>query len=158
MKCENCGKYEANYHYKSNINGKITEKHLCGECAAKLGAQDQVFGMDDMFEGFDSMFSDMFGGFFGRPAKRISPFGSFGFAMPTFVLPRFEIKAAEEPESATAVKEAPETGEKSGEDPEMKKRREVNMLRHQMKMAAKNEEYEKAAELRDKLRKLDNAE
>ena len=32
MKCERCGKNEATFYYKSSINGKVTELHLCPEC------------------------------------------------------------------------------------------------------------------------------
>ena len=37
MKCEHCGKNEVTFVYRSNINGKTDEKHLCGECAKELG-------------------------------------------------------------------------------------------------------------------------
>ena len=45
--------------------------------------------------------------------------------------------------------------EKAEVDPEIAKRREINALRHQMKMAARAEDFEKAAELRDKIRSLE---
>lgn len=35
MKCENCGKNEVTFVYQSNVNGQITEKHLCAECAER---------------------------------------------------------------------------------------------------------------------------
>ena len=37
MKCENCGNNEVTFVYRSNLNGKITEKHLCADCAAEQG-------------------------------------------------------------------------------------------------------------------------
>ena len=37
MKCQNCGKNEATFYYKSNINGRVMESHLCPECARQLG-------------------------------------------------------------------------------------------------------------------------
>ena len=37
MKCENCGKNEVTFVYQSNVNGQVTEKRLCAECAEKLG-------------------------------------------------------------------------------------------------------------------------
>ena len=33
MKCDRCGKNEATFYYKSNINGRVTETHLCPDCA-----------------------------------------------------------------------------------------------------------------------------
>ena len=37
MKCQNCGKNEANIRYTQIINGVKKEIALCSECAAKLG-------------------------------------------------------------------------------------------------------------------------
>ncbi len=37
MKCENCGRNEANFIYRSSINGRTEEHHLCQACAEKLG-------------------------------------------------------------------------------------------------------------------------
>jgi excinuclease UvrABC helicase subunit UvrB len=46
--------------------------------------------------------------------------------------------------------------EKSQEiDEEMKKRREVNALKEEMRIAAENDDFEKAAQLRDELKKLE---
>ena len=36
MKCTNCGKNNAVYHYCVQINGQTREAHLCPECAGKL--------------------------------------------------------------------------------------------------------------------------
>ena len=35
MKCDRCGKNEANVHMKNIINGKIIEYNICEECAKK---------------------------------------------------------------------------------------------------------------------------
>ena len=37
MKCQNCGKNEANFRYTQIINGVKKEIALCSDCAAKLG-------------------------------------------------------------------------------------------------------------------------
>ena len=42
MKCENCGKNEVTFVYQSNINGTVTEKHLCGHGAEELGYTRQM--------------------------------------------------------------------------------------------------------------------
>ncbi len=138
MKCERCGK-EANFYYRSNINGKITTMNLCSECADKSGAH---MGMMDMNSVFDDMFNDMYSMFGGM----LNPWR--GFSMPR---PRIHImlEPAEE-EKKTEVKTDQQI------DPEMSKRRELNALREQMTLAVQNEEFEKAAELRDKIRELDN--
>ena len=43
MKCENCGKNEVTFVYRSNINGRTEEHHLCQACAEKLGYTQKLF-------------------------------------------------------------------------------------------------------------------
>lgn len=49
MKCSRCGKNNANISYEQNINGEITNLHLCENCAKDLG----------IFNSFDDIFSPM---------------------------------------------------------------------------------------------------
>ncbi len=49
MKCSKCGKNDANISYEQNINGEITNLHLCEKCAKELG----------IFNSFDDIFSPM---------------------------------------------------------------------------------------------------
>ena len=44
MKCDRCGKNEATFHYKTNINGRVTEAHLCPDCARAMGVADATVG------------------------------------------------------------------------------------------------------------------
>lgn len=46
MLCENCNENEATIHYTEVINGVKSEHHICGECAAKLdlGGYGAMFG------------------------------------------------------------------------------------------------------------------
>lgn len=37
MKCQHCNQNEATTYFKQNINGKVTEMHLCEDCARELG-------------------------------------------------------------------------------------------------------------------------
>ena len=151
MKCENCKHNEATYHYRTNINGKVTEKHLCRECAEKAELSQ------GMFDSFDSMFDDMFGGvfgsFFGRRGM-LSPFGGFGGGLAQRIMPRIDLLIDDSP-AASAEAPAAAPAQESGVDPEMKKRRELNALRSQMDEAVKAEDFEKAAELRDKIHSLE---
>ena len=167
--CENCGKNEATFHYTSNINGNVTEKHLCSECAARLGYRD------NMFFDTDRVFENMLAGFFGR-RRAFSPFGSFGgfggfgfglptmtMALPRFALPRVEIIIDDGSGSREGENDSCSCGEKCADapekteqaaDPEAAKRRELNALNEQMKKYAEAEEFEKAAEIRDQIKKL----
>ena len=53
MLCEMCGKYPATTHFKSVINGKVTERHLCSHCAGEAGLTDISFSNI-----FSSMFNE----------------------------------------------------------------------------------------------------
>ncbi len=61
MKCENCGKNEANFVYRSSINGRTEEYHLCQACAEKLGYTQRFFEQRPSI--MDSFFGN--NGFFG---------------------------------------------------------------------------------------------
>ena len=92
MKCENCGKNEVTFMYQSNINGKITEKHLCSECAEKLGYTQKLAAHSQrMMQDFGNMFGgSLFGDFFtpvpslmGRMSRMLEdPFDDFFADMP----------------------------------------------------------------------------
>jgi len=61
MLCQHCNQKEATTHIKKNINGHKEEMHLCSECAAELGVMDE-FRMDTM----NDLFGDTFlGNFLG---------------------------------------------------------------------------------------------
>ncbi len=52
MKCDNCGKNNANVKYLRNINGVKEEMNLCEECSKKLGITDIGFNMPIDFSSF----------------------------------------------------------------------------------------------------------
>jgi len=153
MKCEKCGKNEANFYYRSNINGNVTERHLCSECAGEMEQENNEF--TSFFADTDRFFNSMFDGFFGGSLFGRSGLMGRSLAMP-MLFPQIQIRLDD---GSLRQNAAPaETGktETSAEtDPELAKRREVNMLRSQMQEAAAREDFEKAAELRDKLRALE---
>ncbi len=63
MLCQNCKKKEATTHIKRVINGEATQSHLCSACAQSLGYNnffdDFSFNLPSLFSGFfeDSMLS-----------------------------------------------------------------------------------------------------
>lgn len=74
MLCQACGKKEATFHYTSNENGKITEMHLCHDCAKKNGYYDESIGNFDPFNLFGSsekMFGELLGGMFGNDLQNL---------------------------------------------------------------------------------------
>ena len=62
MLCQKCNLKEANTYVKRIINGKVSEYHLCNECAEKMGYSNM------MSTGFKD-FSNLLGGLFGEPSN-----------------------------------------------------------------------------------------
>lgn len=58
MKCENCGKNEANVKYTQIINGEKKQMFLCQECSGKLGIDSNIHL--NMPINFSSFLSDFF--------------------------------------------------------------------------------------------------
>jgi len=158
MKCENCGKNEVTLIYRSNINGNITEKHLCSACAEQLGITSQLEKHSQrMMRGFDSMFGrSMFDDFF-------SPMPSLMSRMNRMLEDPFDDLFADMPAlcAAPAKQEEPPKQEDlvdQNEQSRFARMRRINELRLEMKKAARQEDFERAAQLRDELRKLEAEE
>ena len=145
MKCQNCGKNEATFYYKSNINGRVMESHLCPECARQLGlVQDMRRPMMSSFWDDDD--------FFPRPFRMLEPLlGGFGsrllteFPEPVDVTRQAQQAVAEAPEDALVDK---------AEQDRFSLQRQRNALQTQLRHAVEAEDFESAARLRDQLKAL----
>ena len=155
MKCENCGKNEVTFVYQSNINGKVTEKHLCSECAEKLGYTQKIAAHSQrMMQNFfgnsnfgNSFFDDFFSpvpSLMGRMLE--DPFDDFFADMPAL--------------GAAPAKQEEQKKEDDLVDREEQGRfaylRQMNALKMEMKKAVHQENFERAAELRDEIHKLES--
>ena len=152
MKCEKCNEKEANFFYTGTINGQTTQRHLCSECAAEEGL-DKAFGSFGRESFFGDFFDEPFGmldSFFGRR----SLFGGLMPAMRTLPRSLFAPAQTSEPAHGPAQEEA-ETKIPVDAGEEVKTGRELKALKHQLQEAVKAEDFEKAIELRDKIRKLE---
>lgn len=153
MKCENCGKNEVTFVYQSNVNGQITEKHLCSECAEKLGYTQKLaahsqrmmqnfFGgglLDDFFTPFPSLL--------GRMNRMLeSPFDDFFADMPALGAPAEARQEAQKPQETLLEQE---------EQNQISKTRQLNALRMEMQKAVREENFERAAELRDQIHSME---
>jgi len=149
MKCEKCNEREASFFYTATINGKTTQKHLCSRCAAEEGF-DKAFDF-----GHEDFFDDFFTEPFGLPVSFFPRRSFFGSMMPamTMTLPRFFFAPAET-EQAPATEESGSSIPKDAGE-EIRKRRELSALKHQLKEAVRTEDFEKAIELRDKIREME---
>ena len=152
MKCENCGKSEINFHYSSNVNGSVTETHLCADCAAKSGYEfGRLFDMNSLLNGFFPIISN--GAAQTTPISTTVTKITIGPTRKTQVhngLPAQQECAPGESCNAPVRENAPATV-----DAEMLKRRELNIMREQMRLAAEKDDFEKAAELRDQIREME---
>ncbi len=152
MKCENCGKNEVTFVYQSNVNGNVTEKHLCSECAEKLGYTQRLAAQSQrMMQGFDSLFEDFFTPFpslLGRRGMRMleSPFDDFFADMPALGAPAEAKQEAPKPQETLLEQE---------EQNQISRERRLNALRMEMGQAVAAENFERAAELRDQIRSLE---
>ena len=148
MKCEHCGKNEVTFIYQSNINGKVTEKHLCGQCAEELGYAKQLTARfhDRMNRGFlgGSLFEDFFSPTPSFGWMLENPFDDLFAEMPVLGVGKPQQSVQKE---ETLVEEAAQAG--------FARERQLNALRMEQKSAIAEENFERAAQLRDEIRKLE---
>ena len=146
MRCDRCGKNEATFYYKSNINGKVTQVHLCPQCAEELGYTDSFRSA--------GMTGGLFGDFFSRPFGMLEPFfNGFGSRMLTeFPEPVDVLGQARE--STPAAEEQGDLLPRDEQDA-LTKQRKRNALQTQLNLAVEAERFEEAAKLRDELKALE---
>lgn len=164
MKCQHCNHNEATTHIKKNVNGNVTEMHLCSDCARELGVMED-FSPESFFN--DTFFGNFLGA--GVPAMNIlsgidhceycgSTFndivknGRVGCAncygkfedrlQPTITKMHGNAKHIGKNVTYTEEKEA---------EPEIS---ELDKLKNDLKLAIKEQRFEDAAVLRDKIKEM----
>ena len=155
MKCENCGKNEVTFVYQSNINGKKTEQHLCHECAEKMGytrafaahnrAMMQSFFGGSLLDGFFSPMPSLL----GRNRWLTEDLFEDFFAD----MPALNAAPAQQREEPQEQKQNDLVD--SAEQKRFERIRQINALRLEMQHSVAEEEFERAAELRDRIRALE---
>ena len=148
MKCENCGKNEANFVYRSSINGRTEEHHLCQACAEKLGYTQRFFeqrhSIMDIFFGNNGFFGSM-PSLMGRMLD--SPFDDFFEDMPAIgAVPVQEIREEKKDDLMSGEEQS-----------RFSYLRQMNALKHAQKKAIHEEDFERAAQLREEIHKLEEA-
>jgi len=138
MKCEHCGKNEATFYCRSNVNGKVSEVHLCPDCAEALGYT----------QSFRRSFRPM--SFFGDDFFT-RPFALLDDLMESRLLTEFPAPV-EEKEPVSEEKKAALLSD--AECQELQKQRHRNALENQLKFAIEQEDFESAIKLRDELKTL----
>ena len=155
MKCEKCNEREASFFYTSTVNGRTTQRHLCEDCAREEGF-DQYVNFSP-----ESMFPDTWGGF-SRPFGLLDDFfGGGRSAASRITMPRLNFLIQDEDsEPQPEQNEGPYYEATFHEVPmdsdnDEKRRREIKALKSQLKSALRDENYEAAIVLRDKIRELE---
>jgi len=173
MNCENCGKNYANVKYTQIINGNKREMFLCNECSKELGIENFNISMDfssfleDFFAGFeqDGLFPQLFNlkeikckrcnssfedfintGRFGCEdcystfEERIDPLlrNIQGANIHVGRLGKIDDKIEKVVQSENIISNS-----------------EIDKLKQELRLAIKEEKYEEAAILRDKIKKLE---
>ena len=148
MKCQKCGSSEVSFHHAKNVNGCVTETHLCSKCAEESGYDiEKMFELGDIFEGMFSM--QGLGGFMPMAIPVLNASAMFPIKMHS-IPGRIDQGTSQGCEcGGSSAKQTNITI-----DEEMKMRRELNA---EMRAAVASEEFEKAAELRDKIKALESA-
>ena len=158
MKCQKCGENDAIFHYSSNINGSMTQAHLCKECAneARMG-MGGFGGFGNIGEGFaignipGGIFAIPLFGFGMMPAGSRQSMQEHRQPMGVSPLQPMEREPLSEMDESLAME-----GEEVDVDHAMEKRREINIIREQMNQAARENDFVKAASLRDQLKGMED--
>lgn len=155
MKCEHCGKNEVTFVFQSNVNGQVSEKHLCSECAEKLGYTQKLAAYSqrmtrNLFGG--GLFEDFFTpvpSLLGRMNRLLEdPFDDFFADMPALGAPAEARQQPQKPQETLLEQE---------EQNQISRTRQLNALRMEMQKAVQEENFERAAELRDQIHGMEQA-
>ena len=159
MECEKCGKH-ATYHLTAIEDGKSREAHLCEECARKAGVGVKL----------DFSIGDLLGSLMEeekpKPAAKVSRVrcpecnisysefkskGRMGCAKDYDVFRSELLRLLEKIHgSTTHAGKAPKTV-----DANVKKENELLRLKRDLDGVVKSEDFEKAAEIRDRIKTLE---
>ncbi len=172
MLCEKCKKRTATVFYNENMNGQARSYSLCGECAAKLREAGDLRDVTSMIDSFADPFSilhnDLFGGLFGLPliksphAEKKCPTCGAGYQEITdsgkvgcpdcYTTFRQELSGLIQSVHGTTT----HTGAVPSRHRAKKARdEELRRLKNELQDAVAKEDYERAAALRDEVRRME---
>lgn len=167
MICQNCNQKEASVHITKVINGIKTEMHLCEDCAK----QKNEFSTGGYFGfGMPLSFQNILDGFVeamdGTPkyVKKQETCPNCGMSFEKFRetgrLGCANCYEAFKGKMIPLIRRIHGNIEHNGKIPRraggmLKVKRSIEKLREELKLAVNHEEYEKAAKLRDEIKKLE---
>lgn len=162
MLCDECGKKTATVHITKVENGKKTDIHLCEQCAVQKNVINinTNFSISDLLTGILSagstspvkvdIIQDVKCSVCGLTYNRFKETGKFGCSncYKTFGERLNPLFKRVHGNTAHTGKIPEKAGGK------IKVMREIEKLKQELETAVRNEEYEKAADLRDKIREF----
>lgn len=166
MKCQKCGSNNANTHIKTIVNGEFKEYDLCSECAKQMGYTN-VFG------DIENEFSNFLGSFFGNvlPARTqatrcefcgssysdIAKSGHVGCANCYDIFGEQLLPSIRRIHGNTAHcgKNSGKADRQSSKPQEETKEQKIKRLKAELDTAIKEQNFEHAAELRDKIKEME---
>ena len=154
--CDRCKKNEATSYFRSTVNGVTTEEHLCSACAAEKGLSFPSF------TSFASPFTAGFnpfaflGGEVGSAARCPLCGSSFAELQQRGRMGCPECYKTFRRELSPTLKSlhgaVQHTGRMQGGDP---KREQLRQLHAQLDSCVREQNYERAAQLRDEIKRLE---
>ncbi len=165
MYCEECKQKAAAVHLTQVFNGNIMQSHLCEECAAKKGGF--IFDPGNKFS-IPNLLSSIFGASCSvdlAPVAEVGPCPNCGMSFyeirETGKLGCSECYKVYEQELEPTLRRIHGNSQHIGKIPsrggeKVLLRKQMENLKTQLQLAVSREEYEKAAEIRDTIKDLEN--
>lgn len=169
MLCQNCQQREANVHITKIINGVKQELHLCEECARENN-EFNINIMNPFSFASPMSFQNILEGFFeimGSPYQIPEPITcpvchqSFDDFKRTGKMGCANCYRTFNAEITPIIKRVHGNIQHTGKVPKrtggiLKIKRDIERLKEELRIAVMNEEYEKAAKLRDQIKELES--
>lgn len=159
MLCQNCNKKQANTHIKKIVNGKLEEIFLCSECAENMGYKNFLSGISGDFNSFFNSLGDMKilstetvrCDCCGASYDEIAKTGKVGCANCYTIFKNKIIPSIIRIHGNTT-----HTGKvTSSVSPAIKMKNTINQLKEELNKAVELQEFEKAANLRDRIKDME---
>ena len=156
MLCEKCGVNLATIHLSQNINGKKTEMHVCGNCAGQMG-----------YLGVNNIFNTDFFNILTPHAVNTAHCPSCGASYEDYrATKRIGCKDCYsnfESQIQPILDQLHGSHIHTGKlpvkaDGKLRQKRELERMKKELKEAILNEEFEKAAKLRDNIKEIEGGD
>jgi protein arginine kinase activator len=164
MKCQVCGKDEATVHFKEVKNDQVREFHLCETCAVEKGFHSVIQGEKlSLASQFQWMAENVGPGGGGGPGQVICPECNLRYSqfLQTGRLGCPACYEAFQPQLRSILRRVHGATRHMGKAPggvegeRMERRRLLQSLHDELAAAIQREEFEKAAQIRDRIRALE---